>query len=46
MNMEPRKLSTYPFTLAPLAFAYDPLEPYIDAATMQIQPGFIRRMRG
>jgi superoxide dismutase, Fe-Mn family len=36
MNMEPRKLPTYPFTLAPLAFAYDALEPYIDAATMQI----------
>lgn len=27
---------TYPFALAPLPFAYDALEPYIDAATMRI----------
>ncbi|MHB8623750.1 MAG: superoxide dismutase [Sulfuricaulis sp.] len=29
------KKSTYPFTLPALPFAYDALEPYIDAATMQ-----------
>jgi superoxide dismutase len=27
---------TYPFALTPLPFAYDALEPYIDAATMKI----------
>lgn len=27
---------TYPFVLAPLPFAYDALEPYIDTATMRI----------
>jgi superoxide dismutase, Fe-Mn family len=36
MSMEIGKLPTYPFTLAPLAFAYDALEPYLDATTMQI----------
>ncbi|MCR4300608.1 MAG: superoxide dismutase [Sulfuricaulis sp.] len=36
MILETRKLSTYPFALEPLPFAYDALEPYIDAATMQI----------
>src|SRR3972149_2843549 len=36
MIIETKKPSTYPFSLAPLPFAYDALEPYIDAATMQI----------
>lgn len=36
MMIEARKPPTYPFVLAPLPFAYDALEPYIDAATMQI----------
>src|SRR3990172_2008211 len=36
MIIESKKLSTYPFSLAPLPFAYDALEPYIDAATMRI----------
>ena len=34
MNMQNKKTSTYPFVLAPLPFAYDALEPYIDAETM------------
>jgi Fe-Mn family superoxide dismutase len=36
MIIETKKPLTYPFVLAPLPFAYDALEPYIDAATMQI----------
>src|SRR3990172_879486 len=36
MIIETNKPLTYPFVLAPLPFAYDALEPYIDAATMQI----------
>ena len=36
MIIETKKSPTYPFALAPLPFAYDALEPYIDAATMQI----------
>ncbi len=36
MIIETKKPPTYPFVLAPLPFAYDALEPYIDAATMQI----------
>lgn len=39
MNIETKKTPTYPFVLAPLPFAYDALEPYIDAATMQIHHG-------
>ena len=36
MIIETKKPSTYPFALEPLPFAYDALEPYIDAATMRI----------
>jgi Fe-Mn family superoxide dismutase len=36
MIIETNKPLTYPFVLAPLPFAYDAIEPYIDAATMQI----------
>lgn len=36
MIIETNKPPTYPFILSPLPFAYDALEPYIDAATMQI----------
>jgi superoxide dismutase, Fe-Mn family len=36
MIIETGKPLTYPFVLAPLPFAYDALEPYIDAATMRI----------
>ncbi len=36
MIIEIKKPPVYPFVLAPLPFAYDALEPYIDAATMQI----------
>ena len=36
MIIETKKSPAYPFVLAPLAFACDALEPYIDAATMQI----------
>ena len=36
MIVETKIPSTYPFSLAPPPFAYDALEPYIDAATMQI----------
>jgi Fe-Mn family superoxide dismutase len=36
MIIETKKPPTYPFVLAPLRFAYDALEPYIDAATMRI----------
>jgi Fe-Mn family superoxide dismutase len=36
MIFETKKPPAYPFVLAPLPFAYDALEPYIDAATMQI----------
>jgi len=36
MIIETDKPLTYPFVLAPLPFAYDALEPYIDAATMRI----------
>lgn len=36
MILETRELSTYPFVLAPLPFAYDALEPYIDAATLHL----------
>lgn len=36
MTIQTEKLPTYPFTLKPLAYAYDALEPYIDAATMRI----------
>jgi len=36
MIIETKKSPTYPFSLAPLPFAYDALEPYIDAATMRI----------
>lgn len=36
MITETIKPLTYPFVLAPLPFAYDALEPYIDAATMRI----------
>jgi Fe-Mn family superoxide dismutase len=36
MIIETKKPPTYPFVLAPLPFAYDALEPYIDAATMRI----------
>lgn len=39
MITEAKKTTTYPFVLAPLPFAYDALEPYIDAATMQIHHG-------
>ncbi|MCR4346413.1 MAG: superoxide dismutase [Sulfuricaulis sp.] len=39
MILETRKLSTYPFVLEPLPFAYDALEPYIDAATVQLHHG-------
>ncbi|MHB1142390.1 MAG: superoxide dismutase [Sulfuricaulis sp.] len=36
MKIETDKPLTYPFALAPLPFAYDALEPYIDAATMRV----------
>jgi len=36
MIVETKIPSTYPFSLAPPPFAYDALEPYIDAATMRI----------
>ena len=36
MSIETKKPLTYPFVLAPFPFAYNALEPYIDAATMQI----------
>lgn len=36
MISEEQKPSAYPFSLAPLPFAYDALEPYIDTATLQI----------
>jgi len=36
MNIETKKTPTYPFVLEPLPFAFDALEPYIDAAPMQI----------
>lgn len=36
MIIETKKPHTYPFVLTPLPFAYDVLEPYIDAATMRI----------
>ena len=36
MIIETKKPLTYPFVLTPLPFAYDALEPYIDAATMRI----------
>jgi len=36
MSIETKKQPTYPFVLTPLPFAYDALEPYIDAATMRI----------
>ena len=36
MTSPNQKLPTYPFVLEPLAFAYDALEPYIDAATMRL----------
>ncbi len=36
MIVETKKPLMYPFALAPLPFAYDALEPYIDATTMQI----------
>ncbi len=35
INVE-RKPPAYPFSLAPLPFAYDALEPHIDAATMHV----------
>jgi len=36
MISQTKKSLTYPFSLAPLPFAFDALEPYIDAATMRI----------
>lgn len=36
MIIDINKQHTYPFVLPPLPFAYDALEPYIDATTMQI----------
>lgn len=36
MTNETKKPPTYPFVLTPLPYAHDALEPYIDAATMQI----------
>jgi Fe-Mn family superoxide dismutase len=36
MISQTKKSLTYPFSLAPLHFAFDAIEPYIDAATMQI----------
>lgn len=36
MASEQSKQLTYPFSLAPLPYAYDALEPYIDAVTLQI----------
>ena len=36
MITETKETLTYPFVLEPLPFAYNALEPYIDAATMQI----------
>lgn len=36
MSTEELKPSTYPFSLAPLPFAYDALEPHIDTATMRV----------
>lgn len=36
MTTEGQKAQTYPFSLTPLAYAYDALEPYIDAATMRL----------
>lgn len=36
MTTDEQKPATYPFSLAPLPFAYDALEPHIDAATMRI----------
>lgn len=36
MITDEQKPATYPFALAPLPYAYDALEPHIDAATMRI----------
>lgn len=36
MPTEPEHAPTYPFTLPPLRFAYDALEPYFDARTMRL----------
>ena len=36
MITDEQKPATYPFSLAPLPYAYDALEPHIDAATMRV----------
>lgn len=36
MNIQSRKPLTYPYDLAPLPFAFDALEPFIDRETMRI----------
>jgi len=36
MITDEQKPATYPFSLAPLPFAYDALEPHIDTATMHV----------
>jgi len=36
MIADEQKPATYPFSLAPLPYAYDALEPHIDAATMRV----------
>ncbi len=36
MIYQPKEKLTYPFSLSPLPYAYDALEPYIDAATMRV----------